>query len=67
MKDNRDKVEEIWRRELINIREELEIIRNRPMNYTPVPWGENREVINFKDYRRIPLEFLVRLEELLTS
>ena len=35
--------------------------RNRPMNYTPIPWGENREVINFKDYHRNS----ERLEELL--
>ena len=33
------------------------------MSYTPLPLGENREVISFKDYRWNPLEFVERLEE----
>ena len=34
------------------------------MSYTQIPLGENRDVINFKEYRRNPLEFLERLEEM---
>ena len=64
--NNKEKIEEIQKRELINIREELEVLRNRPMSYTHIPLGENRKIINFKEYRKNPLEFLERLEELIS-
>ena len=35
--NNKEKTEEIQRRELINIREEFEVLRNRPMSYTHIP------------------------------
>ena len=63
---NKEKIEEIQKIELINFREELEVLRNRPMSYTHIPLGENRETINFKEYRENRLEFLERLEELIS-
>ena len=61
--DNREKIEEIQQKEIINLKEEIEILKHRPMSYVPTPIGENRDVINFRDYRQNPLEFLERLEE----
>ena len=61
----KEKIEEIQRKEITKIREEIEILNSRPMNYTPIPIGENREAISFKEYQRNPLEFIDRLEELI--
>ena len=41
-------------RELINIREELEILRNRPINYTQIPLSQkieenSKEIENTED------------------
>ena len=63
---NKERIEDIQKRELINIREELEMLRNRPISYTHIPLGEGKETINFKDYNRNPLEFLERIEELIS-
>ena len=38
-------------------REEMEAIRNRP------PVNESREWLNFRQYKRKPMEFLARVEE----
>ena len=61
--NNTEKIEEIHKRELVNIREELEIVRNRPFNVPNFQLADNREIINFKNYRKNPMEFLERIEE----
>ena len=42
--------------------EEIEIIRNRPTGYNHFPMSENREWLNFRQYKRKPMEFLARIE-----
>ena len=61
--NNKEKIEEIHQRELVNIREELEMIRSRPFSISNVQPTDNREVINFKNYKKNPMEFLERIEE----
>ena len=55
---NKNRIEEIQQREIAKIREELEVINNRPPVMTQYQHMDNREVINFKQYRRNPMEFL---------
>ena len=43
--------------------EEMEVMRNRPNNFTGIPINENREWLNFRQYKRKPMEFLARIEE----
>ena len=43
--------------------EEIELIRTRPTNTASISTSENREGINFKNYRRNPMEFLARFKE----
>ena len=45
--------------------EEIELIRNRPSGYHNFPMSENREWLNFRQYKRKPMEFLARIEEYL--
>ena len=46
--------------------EEIELIRNRPTGYNHnFPMSENREWLNFWQYKRKPMEFLARIEEYL--
>ena len=47
--------------------EEMEAIRNRPTNFTNIPINENREWLNFRQYKRKPMEFLARVEEYMTK
>ena len=60
---NKEEIEEMKQRELLNIREELEMIRNRPIHVQHLQNLDNRETITFKHYKRNPLEFLERVEE----
>ena len=53
-----EKIEEINQRELVNVREELEMIRNRPFHVPNFQLTDNTEMINFKNYRKNPTEFL---------
>ena len=46
-------------------RQEIELIRNRPSGYHNFPMSENRERLNFRQYKRKPMEFLARIEEYL--
>ena len=62
----REKIEEIQRREIPQLREELEIIGNRPTLVSHLQHMDNREAINCKLYKRNPMEFLERVEEQLT-
>ena len=48
-----------------NLQERLEALRDTPILNTHTCHGENREVINFQDYRRNPMEFLERMEEVI--
>ena len=47
----------------IRDRERLEALRDTPILNTHTCHSENREVINFQNYRRNPMEFLERMEE----
>ena len=40
---NKEKIEEIRQRELVNIREELKLIWNRPLNVFNIQTNDNRE------------------------
>ena len=44
-------------------REEMEAIRSRPTHFTGLPINESREWLNFRQYKRKPMEFLARIEE----
>ena len=50
--NNKEKIEEIHQRELVNIREELEMIRSRPFSVSNVQPTDNREVINSRTIRK---------------
>ena len=62
---NKNKIEEISRREL-QIQEEVDSWRDRTCQHNHVTNHDNRESINFRNYKRNPMEFLKRLEELVT-
>ena len=47
------------------MQEELDALREKPCNNTHIITSKNREVINFRSYRRNPIEFLKRVEELI--
>ena len=63
---NRERIEELRQQEIVQMREEIEVIRNRPIQGQYLLPNDNRDVINFKNYRRNPIEFLARIEEHLT-
>ena len=48
------------------MREEIEIIRNRPAQGHYLQPMDNRDIINFKNYKKNPIEFRERVEENLT-
>ena len=50
-------------RQVRQSKEEMEVIRNRPTNFTNFPMNESREWLNFRQYKRKPMEFLARIEE----
>ena len=64
---NRDKIEEIKKREIAKIREELEVINSSPPIISQFQHMDNREVINFKQYKRNLMEFLERVDEQLAK
>ena len=64
--NNKEKIEELRQREILQIREELETIRNRPVQGQYLQTVDNRDNINFKNYKKTPIEFLERVEENLT-
>ena len=45
------------------MQEELDALREKPCHSTHIITNENREVINFRSYRRNPIELLKRVEE----
>ena len=47
--------------------EEMEVIRNWQTNFMDIPINENREWLNFRQYKRKPMEFLARIEEYITK
>ena len=61
IKINKNSIMEIDQREK-NLQERLEALRDTPILNTHTCHGENREAINFQDYRRNPMEFLERME-----
>ena len=62
---NKNKIEEISRREL-QLQEEVDSWRDRTCQHSHTNNHENRESINFRNYKRNPMEFLKRLEEVIT-
>lgn len=50
---NSRRIEEINQRNLVNIREALEAIKNKPIQLSNLQMWESREVINFKDMCKI--------------
>lgn len=50
-------IEEVNQWEMVNIREELKAIKNRPIHIPNIQLWDNRETINFWDYKRNPMEF----------
>ena len=60
---NREKIEELRQREIVQMREEIEVIRNRPIQGQYIQPTDNRDAINFKNYRKNPIEFLARVDE----
>ena len=63
---NKEKIEELRQREILQMREEIEIIRNRPAQGPYIQPTDNRDVINFKNYKKNPIEFLEQVDENLT-
>ena len=61
---NKNKIEEISRREL-QLQEEVDSWRDRTCQNSHTNNHENRESINFRNYKRNPMEFLKRLEEVI--
>ena len=43
--------------------EEIELVRTRPTNINSTHTTESREGINFKNYRKTPMEFIARIDE----
>ena len=62
---NKSKIEEIRRRE-IQTQEEVDSWRDRTCQHNHIINNDNRESINFRSYKRNPMEFLKRLEEMIT-
>ena len=62
IRTNKNNIQEIDQREK-NLQERLEALRDTPILSTHTCHSENREVINFQNYRRNPMEFLERMEE----
>ena len=62
--ENKEKIQGISQRER-QMQEELDALREKPCNNTHIITSKNREVINFRSYRRNPIEFLKRVEELI--
>ena len=56
------KIEESRVRELC-LQEEINALKDRPLMSSHVSCSENREIVNFKNYKRNPIEFLERVEE----
>lgn len=48
---------------LVNIREEMEAIKNRLIQLPNLQMQDTREVINFQAYMRNPMEFLEPVQE----
>ncbi|MGP1934030.1 MAG: hypothetical protein ACTS8P_06510, partial [Arsenophonus sp. NC-XBC3-MAG3] len=63
--ENKDEIGKIERLEMESIRKELEELRNRATQIINCHLKDNSESLNFKEYRRNPMEFLTRLEEIL--
>ena len=64
IQENREKIQGISQRER-QMQEELDALREKPCNNTHIITSENWELINFRSYRRNPMEFLKRVEELI--
>ena len=55
-------IEESRVREL-RLQEEINALKDRPLMSSHVSCSDNREIVNFKNHKRNPIEFLERVEE----
>ena len=60
---DKEKMAEVQRREFNNFREEINLFRSQPIQMTGVPNMDNRETINFRTFKKNPMEFIERVEE----
>ena len=56
------KIAEFRAREL-RLQEEINALKDRPIMSSHISCSENRETINFKNYKHNPIEFIERVEE----
>lgn len=63
---NRVSIDEIKFQEMSQIKDELDLLRTRPMLDAHHTTQELRDTINFKNHKRNPMEFITRLDEYLT-
>ena len=63
---NKQRIDEMHRREE-SLREEVDAWRDRPCNTNHIINTDNRDTINFRNYKRNPIEFLKRVEELIVK
>ena len=63
---NKQRIDEMHRREEM-LQEEVDAWRDRPCNSNHIINNDNRETINFRNYKRNPIEFLKRVEELIAK
>ena len=60
---DKEKMAEVQQREFNNFREEINLFRNQPIQMSGIPNMDNRETINFRTYKKNPMEFIERVEE----
>ena len=60
---DKEKMAEIQQRELNNFIEEINMFRNQPVQMSGIPNMDNRETINFRTYKKNPMEFIESVEE----
>ena len=65
MNDSTGSIDNIQEVQLKNLREDLDRVSYRPACSVQHNMLDNRENINFKNYRRNPVEFLERVDECL--
>lgn len=63
--DNKEEIEKMKQQEIVDIRKELEEIRNRATPIINYHTKDNSELLNFREYKRNPIEFLNRFEEII--
>ena len=60
---NKENIEHVQHKELVNLKEQIESLLNRPTYRTHHTAPDHKENINFRNYRGNPVEFLERIDE----